>query len=574
MPPLSPSEANERSPLVSVVIPCFNQAEYLAEAIESVRSQTYPSFEIIVVNDGSTDSTAEVCRRSAGVHYVEQRNQGLAAARNRGWKESRGELLAFLDADDRLMPGALDVGVASLSEHPEWAFVSGGHRRIEVTGAVSQCPDAPVVEGDPYLEFLRGNYIGMHAAVLYRRDSLVEAGGFDPSLSACEDYDLYLRLSREHPVGCHTTVVAEYRGHEASMSADAARMLRASLQVLGRQRVYIRGDRAREEALDEGERLWKDYYGKPLRQSLGRLLAEKGPVRALKAAAVLAAYAPQQFEQGMRHQLVRFLPAAALRALARVRGQPWCPPPGRVRWGDLRRLEPVSRVFGFDRGLPVDRHYIERFLAAHAGSIRGRVLEVGDDAYTRRFGAERVVRADVLHGVDGNSRATFVADLAAGEELPSQAFDCVILTQTLHLVFDLKAAVSTLYRILKPGGVLLLTVPGISQRSTDEWRDRWCWSLTTCSARRLFEAEFGAEWIEVAAHGNVLAAVAFLEGVATEELQASELDLVDPQYEVLVTVKATRPRDLKIESIRDPADRPEGKQAGGWPDSAKGGGPE
>src|SRR3954469_20019384 len=145
------------------------------------------------------------------------------------------------------------------------------------------------------------------------------------------------------------------------------------------------------------------------------------------------------------------------------------PPPGAVRIGSLHRLTPISRAFGFDRGQPVDRHYIEAFLAAHAGDVRGDVVEIGDDAYTRRFGGDRVVRSDILHVSADNPRATIVADLADADHIASDSFDCVIVTQTLPLIFDIAAAVRTIHRILRPGGVCLATVPGISQVDAGAW---------------------------------------------------------------------------------------------------------
>jgi SAM-dependent methyltransferase len=149
---------------------------------------------------------------------------------------------------------------------------------------------------------------------------------------------------------------------------------------------------------------------------------------------------------------------------------------GFINFGSLRRLEPVSRTFGFDRGLPIDRYYIEKFLAQYAADIRGRVLEIGDDSYTRQFGGARVHTRDVLHVEAGNSAATIVGDLADAGHIPSNAFDCLILTQTLHLIYDLGRALQTICRILKPNGVLLATFPGISQTSVDRWADNWCWS--------------------------------------------------------------------------------------------------
>jgi SAM-dependent methyltransferase len=202
----------------------------------------------------------------------------------------------------------------------------------------------------------------------------------------------------------------------------------------------------------------------------------------------------------------------------------------------------VSRQFGWDRGgLPVDRYYIERFLQQHAGDIRGRVLEARDDAYTRRFGGASVTQADVLHPTRDNPRATIVADLTHAEAIPDDTFDCVLLTQVLPFIPDVEAAVATVHRILRPGGVTLITVPGISQivrYDMDRWGDYW--RFTTLSARRLFEAAFGPGKVDVAARGNVLVATAFLHGLSTRDLRPDELEYRDPDYEVLITVRAVK----------------------------------
>ena len=217
------------------------------------------------------------------------------------------------------------------------------------------------------------------------------------------------------------------------------------------------------------------------------------------------------------------------------------PPIGWVRFGSLRRLSPISRVWGFDRGGAVDRYYIEGFLARHSGDVNGRVLEVANNEYTLRFGGKAVERSDVLHPVEGSERATIVGDLAVGEGIPSGAFDCVICTQTLQLVFDVPAALSTIHRALKPGGVLLATVPGISQISRedmDQWGDFW--RFTTASAERLAQVAFPGGEVSVEAHGNVLTSIAFLEGIAAEELSRRELDHLDPDYQMLLTIRASK----------------------------------
>jgi SAM-dependent methyltransferase len=201
----------------------------------------------------------------------------------------------------------------------------------------------------------------------------------------------------------------------------------------------------------------------------------------------------------------------------------------------------LSRQFGFDRGRPIDRYYIERFLERHAHDIHGRILEIGDDGYTRQFGGVRVGTCDILHVDDTNPRATLVADLSHGGGIPSEAFDCIILTQTLHLVFDVRSAVRTLYRILAPGGVVLATMPGISQISNDQWAESWYWGLTNLSAQRLFTEAFNPTLVLVESYGNVLAATGFLQGLAADELAPDELEYRDPAYQLLIGVRAVRP---------------------------------
>ena len=212
-----------------------------------------------------------------------------------------------------------------------------------------------------------------------------------------------------------------------------------------------------------------------------------------------------------------------------------------IRWGSLRKLKPISSVFGFDRGKPIDRYYIEAFLQRHSADIHGRVLEIGDPSYTHKFGGDRVTHSDVLHAVPDNPQATLVGDLATGDGVPKETFDCMILTQTLLFIYDVSEAITNCYAALKPGGVLCSTFPGISQISRydmDRWGDYW--RFTTLSAKRLFGEVFQPENVEVQSYGNVLTAIAFLHGLAAKELRKKELDYYDPDYEVLITVRAVK----------------------------------
>jgi len=235
----------------------------------------------------------------------------------------------------------------------------------------------------------------------------------------------------------------------------------------------------------------------------------------------------------------RLLPVTARRRI--VRCTRW-PPVGWVRFGSLRQLKPISQVWGSERGQPIDRYYIERFLAAHAQDIRGHVLEIGTDIYTSTFGDERVTKSDVLHVAENKPEVTIIGDLTSADHIPSHAFDCIILTQTLNAIYDVSGAIRTVYRILKPGGVVLVTIPGITKISRYDM-DRWgyYWSFTTKSAQRLFEATFPAENVQVEAHGNVLVAIAFLHGLATQDLSQQELDYIDQDYELLITVRVVKP---------------------------------
>jgi SAM-dependent methyltransferase len=216
------------------------------------------------------------------------------------------------------------------------------------------------------------------------------------------------------------------------------------------------------------------------------------------------------------------------------------PPIGRVNWGNLRRVQPISRRWN-DRGQPIDRYYIENFLIQHAEEIRGRVLEIGEDTYTRKFGGDRVIQCDVLHVKEGNPKATIVDDLAKGDSIPSETFDCFILMQTLQYVYDLQSAMKTIYRLLKPGGTVLATLPNITPLIDPNWNDCWYWGFTTLSAQRLFEEVFPKENLTVETHGNVMPAIAFLEGISTQELKPEELDYNDSSYQVLITVRAVKP---------------------------------
>lgn len=231
--------------IASVIIPCFNQAHFLAEAIESAAGQSYGGVEIIVVDDGSSDNSFEVAGRYREVRRVRQDNRGVAAARNLGMRESSGEFLIFLDADDRLLARAVEVGMMALAKRPRVAFAAGMSRDIAEDGRVVREARQPLVTQDHYVRLLEDCFIWSGSSVVYRRAAIEAVGGFNEGLDAGDDYELYLNVARRHPIFCHAEVVTEYRRHGSNTTRDARLVLTSELQVLRGQAASLRDARDR-----------------------------------------------------------------------------------------------------------------------------------------------------------------------------------------------------------------------------------------------------------------------------------------------------------------------------------------
>ncbi|MCU1698692.1 MAG: methyltransferase [Mycobacterium sp.] len=249
-----------------------------------------------------------------------------------------------------------------------------------------------------------------------------------------------------------------------------------------------------------------------------------------------------------RKRVARRLPPNVVAALQRFRygtAAPFrrrlagIPQVGAVDMGDLRRLTPISRISGRDRGTPVDRYYIERFLEDNCSDIHGRVLEIRDDTYSRRYGGDRVVEVEVLSKAETaeDTKATIIADLSNAPQIASEQFDAIIFTQTLQFIYDAPAAIDTLYRLLKPGGVLLMTVPGTTSAGLAIAE---LWSFTERSVRALLTGPFHKDDISTVVGGNVLAAMALLQGLSHEELGTNELEYLDPDYPVIIAARAVK----------------------------------
>lgn len=293
--------------LVSVIIPCYNQGQFLGQAIESVLLQSYPLFEVIVVDDGSTDNTGEVACRYSQARLIWQKHAGPSIARNRGLQDSKGSYLVFLDSDDRLLPDALSVGMRHLCDHAECAFVFGRHREIAADGRALAATSSFVnIEKDPYRQLLLYNCVYTPSTAMFRRALFDSEIGFDPRFGGAEDYDLYLRIARKFRILAYDKIVAEYRRHDSNSTCDNAHMLKVCLAVMHEQRHSVLGNKEWEEAYQIGINNWRRLWGERLvSQVWSRLKERREWQRSVRDMMMLARYGPDVLPRQLGRKLRR-----------------------------------------------------------------------------------------------------------------------------------------------------------------------------------------------------------------------------------------------------------------------------
>ena len=541
--PASGGRAQASAPLVSVIVPFLNAEKFLWDAIESVMLQTYDRWELILVDDGSIDSSSNLAQRCAArfpgkVIYLEHeghQNRGTAASRNAGIQRSSGAYVAPLDADDVWFSSKLEQQVAILEANPQVGMVYGASRYWYgwTTSPADRARDSvPEFGVEPDRTYCHPELLSLlyplgkgtsapPSDILLRRGVIERVGGFVEDFRGI--YQLYEDQFFLTKVYLHEDVFVSsncwdlYRIHPESCMA----------KVTGAgQYEQVRG------------RFLERFASYLVEQDIGHPMIWQAVQEAQRACQRSSTVVLIGEVQDGRDPGRSGSPSHSPAHQADVVGQP--PLVGRVEWGGLRRVEPVSRYWGLDRGTPIDRYYIERFLTTHAGDIEGRVVEIEDNTYTKRFGGSRVTQSDAIHVKEGHPGATITADLTQADHIPSNSFDCFIVTQTLMLIYETRAALRTIHRILKPGGVVLATVAGITQIGDPEWAETWYWSFTKPSARRLFAEAFGAGNVQVQSYGNVLSATAFLQGLVVADLTPEELDVQDSEYEVTVAIRAVK----------------------------------
>lgn len=490
---------------VGVVITCHNLGRFLEEALASVAAQTRPPDDILVVDDGSTDLFTrkvllDIARR--GVRVVRLPHRGPGAARNHGARLLDSDCLILLDADDRLAPWYVertaDMLVTGGFDMVTTGLVEIGHHEIWLPPTTT----AGIFEQGA----------AMHVSTLMRRCVWESAGGFDEQLQGSEDTAFWVSaLESGARCGLIPEAGLEIRVRPGSRSELAlARETHLEMVASIVERWPRIGDAA-VEWTTTCRRVQEDY-GRQLDDSIR--------------------------ETERQVQRLRAEIDALRRALTEAGRRP-------VDWGALD-LEPVSDCWGYERGQPIDRYYIEQFLDRHRADVRGAVLEVHDREYTQQFGGG-VTRSDVLDVDPLNADATIVADLTRPGSLPPDTYDCVILTQVLTAVSDPEAALRNVARALRPGGVLLCTVssvnrvaPGVEGDGPDYWR------FTEASLREALATAFPLDSFDIRAFGNVQACAGLLYGLAAHELGPARLDQHDPAVPLVVTARAVKPAAAAI----------------------------
>lgn len=449
--------AGERGtlPLVTVVMTCYNHGSYLPEAITSIRAQTWTNIEMILVDDGSTDETAAIAAQFDDVHYIWQANQGPSGARNTAIAAAQGEFIAFLDADDLFYPDGIEAGVRSLLANPQCAFTFGRNRRVRMDGRILLEDVMHPLDTDAYATFLRRNIIGSHASILYRTDILRAVGGFNVTLRACEDHELYLRIVRQYPFCRHETFVTDYRFHNTNSTRNAARMLGWYRQMDRMQRPYIVGNQRRIAALDAGTRIACDYYavlamkgiasaavhghlGQAARDS--RTLFAEYPQAPITAARTLVNRGPAGVRRRLQKALRTVKSARASKRVAMAANPEATPAPAAGQPTHAPSHAELPRL-------------VSRYLNRQQPAVDGTLLEIGNGTLSRPY------RAGVTRRVILNLRGGRIPITAAGKRgghtLQSGSIDWCICADARRHGLQLEH-LREIIALLAPGGRAVL----------------------------------------------------------------------------------------------------------------------
>ena len=493
---------------IVITINVNGRTHFLVDALESSLQQTVRAAEILLVDCGSHEDAERLAARFPGIIFRRLENVDRFVAEQIALAEISSQFVVFLDMDERLTRVAIEAGLECFDKNPNARLVCGAHRVIDGQGR----PVSPV-----FRERIVSGDVVMQAAVMYRTEWVRSVVG-PKGLVTVPHFERSCAIP-------HDSCVAEYRSNKPVMLARS---------IVG---LKPKGVSSREISIDtqpRAELLFQHNAPQSFARAGAELVRNGWNLDPAKVMLSAAGMAPLALLRIVISRCAKAIMSRLPRPIGGLFGEAlWAPRIGRVDFGDFGRIKPISIYDGFDRGKPVDRYYIERALQNHAELVRGRVLKVGSRDYTRLFGADRVMCSDVLDVDPVNQIATVVGDLGVIGALPEEAFDCIILTQTLQYIYSLDIAIENLHRALLPGGTLLVTVPGISPIGNGE-TEIWNWQFTELSLRTLLTGRFGKSNVRVQSYGNAFAAICFLTGLSLAETGTERLEYEDKRYPVTV----------------------------------------
>ncbi len=535
------------NPFVSVILIFFNAEQFIQEAVESIFAQTYDDWELILVDDGSTDESTAIARYYAEQHsekirYFEHhahQNRGMSASRNLGISRAKGKYIAFLDSDDVWLSHKLEQQAVILENRPEAGMVFGPtHWWYGWTGKQEDIsrdfihdlgvPHNSLLNPPELLtRFLRTESISpCTCSVLLRREVVEQVGGFEEIFKGLyEDQAFFAKVSLVTPIFASPTPVAKYRQHSnsnCSIAEKNGQYLVARETFLNWMMIYLDS---------------QNYQDQELRQVLRRQLHSIRPS--------LAVQLYQLTRQGLPGRLYR----SVLKLKRHWRALPIL---RQFRAIQLRRLQPIGN--GLQRGTPIVRYYWDRFLQKHKADIRGTVLEIGTTATVCQYGGPNIDRADAIDLTAHSSEVTVVTDLSRADDIPSSRYDCFVNQFTMHLIYDVEAALYHSIRILKPGGVLLINFPCVDyyfprglDMGTGEPLFTYWWFTPIQVENYLRRAGLRESDYSLECHGNLFARVAYQMNVPAEELTRQELRFLDPGHPLLICTRVVKPNDWQAE---------------------------
>lgn len=535
---------------VSVITPVFNAEEFLEDAINSVLKQSFQDWELLLVNDGSHDRSPEIAKGYAKrypnkIHYIEHpghANCGPLATRILGAQHAQADMIALLDADDLWDPEYLESHLnlwqtfqdskiaASYGPAHFWFFKDDSGAQDYVQTMPSATPRI-YQPGELLESFLTTRYATTPCTdcLLIRREIFLEIERFKnvAKKSRCfEDQFLSWYLAIHYPIIVHNNVWVHYRQYETSFTTSQSAEDSIHIESFFLQRIqeYL------EHVIPDHPLLQTQAIARRIQKLSSPPPRETTLVRQhLKACLPAEVYGGLSMLYRKIARVIRY-PQKILSLTKLIH----------ARFRLAIGIKPLSDLWGSDRGQPILRYYAEQFLREFQQDIQGHCVEFMDNRYTSRFGGKRVQKIDILHLDGSNPYATLIGDLTQPNNFPSDAFDCILCTYVLHTIFRPDIAMQELYRMLKPGGVLLVIVPHVSM-CDPQWHELW--RFTDEGLQQLLATSFGDEHVTIRAYGNALTAAGNIRGLAAHEFTRAELDVNDPRFASLVCARAVKQPD-------------------------------